>query len=441
MNNTKKVNKKLIRYSLVTVILVWIASNINWGGHNWDSILVYDSKGYYSYLPAVFIYNDLSFSFFDDIEEKYYSKYHAYDYRTKLSNDKYVNKYFAGTALLELPFFLAGHLCSWLAGLPTDGYSKYYAIAINLSSIFYLLIGLLYLERIFREFGIERGNQWIIILSIIFGTNAFVYSVVDPGMSHIYSFACINALIYHTYEFKHKNLPKDFFFICVFMGLVILIRPVNIIVILGIPFFFESADDLLRTLNQIIRLRLKALLALFVTICIGAIQLGIYKIQTGSWFIYSYQNEGFNFLKPEIANFLISYRKGYFLYTPIAFIALFGLIYLYRMNRFKFWSLNLFLFMLVYVLSSWWCWWYGGSFSSRVMLEYTVFLFVPLGILLQAIKHQIGRCLLIGLLFVLVMVCQIQIYQLRHFQIHWSDMDKKSYWENFLKIDKLIDRN
>ncbi len=42
-----------------------------------------------------------------------------------------------------------------------------------------------------------------------------------------------------------------------------------------------------------------------------------------------------------------------------------GLVYLFRRSRFAFAAWCIFSLLLVYVLSSWWSWWYGGSFSSR----------------------------------------------------------------------------
>ena len=33
-----------------------------------------DGQGYYAYLPAIFIYNDLDYTFYDDIANTYYSR-------------------------------------------------------------------------------------------------------------------------------------------------------------------------------------------------------------------------------------------------------------------------------------------------------------------------------------------------------------------------------
>ena len=162
----------------------------------------------------------------------------------------------------------------------------------------------------------------------------------------------------------------------------------------------------------------------------------LYKMQTGHYLLYSYGDESFNFSKPEIINFLISYRKGFFLYTPIALLSIFGFRTLYRENKYRAIVLSLFLLFITYVFSSWWSWWYGGSFSTRVLLEYSLFVFLPLAVLLNDSTAKIRRRLTI-LMVVLTLFSQVQIYQFRHGQIHYSDMTKELYWKNFLRIDKL----
>ena len=41
---------------------------------HWKHTIESDGKGYYAYLPAIFIYHDLSFSFINEYENKYYDK-------------------------------------------------------------------------------------------------------------------------------------------------------------------------------------------------------------------------------------------------------------------------------------------------------------------------------------------------------------------------------
>jgi hypothetical protein len=134
-------NPKYILVLIVSILIV-VSSNLNWNKDHWKGIIESDAKGYYAYLPAVFIYKDLNFEFFHKIEkEKYYDKNLFYDYRSG-AYGKTINKYYCGTALLEMPFFLTAHGLSYLINYDMDGYSKLYQVFINLSGIFYAFLGL-----------------------------------------------------------------------------------------------------------------------------------------------------------------------------------------------------------------------------------------------------------------------------------------------------------
>jgi hypothetical protein len=170
------------------------------------------------------------------------------------------------------------------------------------------------------------------------------------------------------------------------------------------------------------------------------IQLVIYKIQTGDFFIYSYNEEGFNFLSPHIIDFLFSYKKGLFVYTPVFFISLAGAYFLYRENRMRFLFLTVFLAILVYVLSSWWLWYYGGSYSQRVMIEYFAIPAMLTGYFLFNVKSVPAKRIYISILAGLLLFTIIQSEQYRVAHIHWSEMNKEKYWKVFLRVDKLIKR-
>ena len=162
-----------------------------------------------------------------------------------------------------------------------------------------------------------------------------------------------------------------------------------------------------------------------------------YKLATGNLFIYSYLGEGFNFLNPHIFEILFSFKKGLFLYTPLYLLAFTGCIYLWKSKRFMFWSWLVFFFLITYVFSSWSNWWYGGSFSSRVYVEFVPMFMMLLAFALQHSKNKVRQKLLLGAVFILIVVCQIQTFQYRYNQIHWSDMDRTKYFEVFMRIDKL----
>lgn len=431
------------RLLLIGIILLSVANNIQWGKDKYKKILESDAKGYYAYLPAIFIYQDLNFRFFDQIEEQYSNEHLYYDYRQNIEG-KFINKYYCGTAVAELPFFFIAHIHAWLTNRPMDGYSKYYPIWINVGAIAYLLLGLFFFGRILTFFQIPNHQVTFLFFTLTFGTNTFVYTVLDPGMSHIYSFAFITMFMYYGmllfqgFDQNKTTVPsfkKLFFTLSLLLGIIVLIRPINGLILLATPFLamhfdrFKAATIKLFTSPKII------IPCLFLFFGVGSIQLIIYKLQTDHFFVYSYAEEGFNFSDPHILDILFSYKKGLFLYTPLAFVSLFGLYYLIKNNQYQFWTFTIFFFILTYFLSSWWNWWYGGSFSSRVYMEYFTMLFIPMALLLKNITQ---KAVLWWVIFGLTIICQIQIYQFKYYIIHYDSMTKEKYWDNFLRVDELI---
>lgn len=425
-----------VRFSMIlsAVILVWVSANLKWGDERWNNIIGVDGNGYYAYLPAIFIYHDLSFGFFDDLRKDETRTDLSYNYRMKTDNG-IINKYFAGTALAQLPFFWMGHFANWLTGNPLDGYSVYYLIFIQVATLFYALLGQYFLMRVLREFHVPEIVNAFVIFTVVFGTSVFHYVVDEPSMSHIYSFAFVNMFVFSFLRFFKKN-GFHFLFIGMFaVGMVVLIRPVNGIVLLSLPFLAGSFNKLKNSLSYLMKQPLRFVLTLLPALFLVFIQLIIYKIQTGNFWVYSYGKESLDFSNPQMWKFLFSYRKGFFVYTPVFFLSLFGSWYFLKENVFQFFSWGVFLAIVVFVLSSWWQWYYGGSFGSRVMIEYTVYFAIPLAFLLQKNRFRKGIAVAVVLL---LFVCQIQTYQYRYGYLHWSEMNKERYWDNFLRIDKVL---
>lgn len=425
-------------YILIIVVLLFgYSAKINWGTGQWERVIQSDAKGYYAYLPAIFIYNDLNFDFYDEVDGKNaYDSTLVYEYRTEYEG-RIINKYFIGEAVILTPFFLMGHWCSSWTNSKSDGYSKPYVISITVAALFYLLLGLISLQKSLVLFGFSRVNIMISIIVVVLGTNLFYYCVGEMAVSHVYSFSFICVFIYFALQYFRTVKTKYFLWCAFFLGIIILIRPINGLIILSLPFLSTSKERFKLGLSTLGENKKVILYALIITLGIVFIQPLIYKLQTGSFFLYSYGEEGFNFASPSFLSFLFSYKKGFFIYTPIALIALFGLLFLWK-DRFRFFSLLLFLFILVYILSSWWNWYYGGSFSSRVMVDYLPFFAILLCYLFEGIHLKFIRFSVITLLFILLIVNQIQTLQYRYYLIHWSEMTKEKYWDVFLDIDSLM---
>ena len=133
-------------------------------------------RGYYSYLTAAFLRNDLGNEPF------------AYEYVQRTPNGT-LNKYFCGTAIAMAPWFAVGHGLALLDDTaPRDGYSAYEMKAISIGGWVYYLLGLLALRALFRRLSVrERVIAWL-ILGLGFATPLLQYVAIQPGWSHVYSF-------------------------------------------------------------------------------------------------------------------------------------------------------------------------------------------------------------------------------------------------------------
>lgn len=421
---------------LCTTIVVWSAANIMWSGNHYTGIIKADGKGYYAHLPAAFIYHDLNFGFFDSLQKgKYANNAYYYDYR-KESNGKTINKYFVGTSIAMLPFFGIAQGVSYLTSTDLDGYSKWYQILISVAAISYLIITLYIMALAMRKLNFNTKLIALALPVIVFGTNWYYYVISEPAMSHVYSIFFISLFVYLGIKWG-RGEGFRIYSMAILLGFIVLIRPVNGLIIFTTPLFFTSKSQFIEGIRPLWKRPWRSLLAMAFGLSIIGVQGLLYKLQTGSFMVYSYEQEGFNFSDPQIFNILFSYKKGLFLYTPILLLSLLGLVRTFRHNRWSGACLSGFLILLVYVLSSWWQWYYGGSFSSRVFIDYYILFLWPLLALFSSVsfKPKLKIATIMVVIF-LVSLCQFQTFQYRHIIIHWDGMTKETYWDSFLSIER-----
>ncbi len=425
---------------IVIVLLLIIYAGSNFTHRNWKQdvgpergVIKWDVILQYSYLPATFIYHDLSLDFTDDPE---FVNDNKFWFQSLESGNKLIVKTM-GMSYLYAPFFFMAHILAPMLGQSSDGFSSIYQFFLVFGSLFYLGLGFYCLRKLLSYWFSPRVIALTIGL-IGIGTNLYNYSSFESATAHSYLFALICMLLLAVKRWYEDPGRKASLVLGLLTGLIVLIRPLNLLLLLPLLFWGVASSDALIERGRFLVKSAPFLGLVFIGFLIPWIpQLIYWKVITGQFIYMAYTDlEGSFYLgNPHIMDFLFSFRKGWFVYTPLMLLGIFGFIPLFRINRGLFYPLLGFIIILIYVLSSWWNWWYGGGFGMRPMLDYYGLLAIPLAALISLTEKKTARKrVLISILPVLfVFVNVFQTFQYKAVLIHWDGMTKESYKTIFLR--------
>ena len=261
------------------------------------------------------------------------------------------------------------------------------------------------------------------------------YTYYDPSFSYIYSFFAITAFLYFSKKYILQKKNVDLIFVSVFLGIIILIRQINGLIIFFVPFISGSFYELRNVISSTVKKPILVLKAVVIIVLILSVQAVLWYIETGHFFVYSYQGEGFNFMKPAFGKVLFSYKKGLFVYAPLLFLSLAGLYFLaMKKDLFQFFMWIGFFLLLTYIISSWWSWSYGASFGHRAYVDFYSIFFIPLAFSFQ-FTQKWWKWAFIILCTLTIPLNLIQTKQYRSYILHWGDMNKQGYWKVFLHLE------
>ena len=415
-------------YAILFTVLTIILLSGYWKKPN--KVIYGDMQEYYSYLPAALIFHDLTTR---DIPPDFRGKY---IWSLKSPTGKRVFKFTMGMSILYAPFFGLAHLYTTLTGQEALGVSPPYKFMLIMSGFFYLIIGLFYLRKVLKKYYDDRIVA-ITLISIVIGTNLLYYSTLRITITHVYSFGLFSIFMWQTIKWYENTKFRTAIWIGLLAGIISLVRPANaLIVLFFILFSLKHKKDVISRLKLFLKEYKQIITIVFFTLLVWVPQMIYWKVQTGQFLYYSYRsNEGFFFLNPQILNSLFSYHNGWLLYTPIMIFAIFGIIILYFKRREFFWPVAVFTVLNIYILSSWWCWWFLG-FGNRAYVESYALLAIPFAEFLTIIYQSRLKVLKIVFNFVLaflIFLSSFQVWQYAHNFMHHDSMTKEMYWYIFLK--------
>jgi hypothetical protein len=370
-----------------TLILTFLVFKNNTPADRLKHVIRSDGRGYYAYLPSFFLYSDPSFTKSTEAEKRVTEANDQF-YLFKDSKGKIHNKYFPGIAVLQAPFFAMACVTSFVLGQENNGYSDIFQFFFLLGSLFYALIGIFLfyksLKLLFPEH--EKIIPWLIPIFYL-ASPLWFYAIVTPSFTHQYSFSLFGLFAFLALQIKNRSSSRLLLYFGFVTGLIVLVRPTNILVVLMLPFLMGSSKKLSAVWKELIPdsgRKIWIALAGFLSVIFFLFL--IWRWQSGEWLVWSYKGEGFNWLHPHFWANLFSFRIGLFAHTPMLLLTLLGSYYLYTKNKFQFIFWWIYFLLNMYVISAWWCWDYESTFGNRPNTEHLFFLVLPIFYLFE--KHR-----------------------------------------------------
>lgn len=411
----------IARVIVVIAVLTTLFSEQRWTNNT--DVIKSDIRGYYTYLPALFIYDDICINDPGKYPEDIW-------FVNEADKNRYI-KYSCGPALFYAPFFLVAHQLAEPLGYEANGYTTPYRFSLVMSSFAFLLLALIYLGKfLLRHFSDQATG--LALLLVFLGTNIWTYSVNEMAFPHIYSLALVSMFFYFGAKWLESPTIQRTIINGLIAGLMVLTRPVDAIFLLFFLLYGISSGAAFRERLQFIWKHIGRVVLMVICFVVAlSPQFIYYKVVLGQFFYFTYREEGFFFASPHLFDTLLSFRNGYLVYSPLMFLALLGFFFLRRVAQLKYFAITVFL-LYFYVIASWWCWWYVG-FGNRAFINVVPVLALPLTAVIDWLISKRWSYKYVLFLTVLggIVLNFFQAGQHAKGIIHWDGMTKEAYMYSF----------
>jgi len=401
--------------------------------------VTWDLFGNYIYLPLLFDRHDLilqDLSYVEAINNIHHVSPALYQF-VETQEGFFYTKYTIGWAILQLPFYLIAEAWAILGGYSTDGFSFPYQCMMHLGAFFYVVLGLYFVKKLVSNFFSDKFSALLLLL-LVFGTNLFVTQYTMTTTSHLLAFCFLSLLILRIIRYNENPSFKNAIIIGSVLGILTLIRPPDgIFGILILLWGVASWRDLKMKLRYFfIEKKSHTVGMIVIFLIVLSPQLFYWYLSTGIWLLNSYANntgEGFDLTHPHTLQFLFSFKKGWFIYTPLMILAIFGGWKMWKTNSNGI-ALVLSSLLFLYLISSWTTWWYAASFGQRAAIDMYPITIVFVGYFIQHawqsyLKYFLGTFIVLALFLNL-----IQFYQYKLQIVSDYRMTKEYYFSTFFQF-------
>ena len=368
-----------------------------------------------------------------------------------------------GSALLWLPFYAAGHLAADLSGGVTDGFSRSYIAAVAYGSALYGLFAVLLSAAIVRRLLGRSGLGAAVLVWV--GTPLLFYMYVAPGFAHANSAFAVALFLWVWLRIRDRWSSPGVIALGRSGARLPMVREQDVFFIAGPALEFgrwtwqrwRPGGSGSPAWSQVV---LRAAAGATTFLLAYAPQLASYQALNGHPFPTTKVTRKMTWTSPHFFDVLLSPEHGLFFWTPLALVAIVGLVLLaVRASRVAShrsqpdtafhrrehpdlgWIAALLLLMCglqVYVSGSVESWTVAGAFGQRRFVALTPLLTVGLAALQPPAEATVRRW--IGLAAAVVLIWW-NIGLMAQFGLHLMDRQRLSLASNtrvtFIELPRL----
>ena len=382
------------------------------------SVLSADGPGYFSYLHSIIFDGDLDFR----NEYAHWPDFSCAEC-TPLANGLMGNPYSVGPALLWAPFYLAAHALSLIvqsAGFQAsvDGYGHVYESAISIASILYVSAGSLLTYWVCRRY-FSSYSSLLAVLGMFLASSLLHYTIAAPYMSHGVSFFAVSLFLF-VWHPPGRRTYKEWALLGLSAALMTLVRWQNVLY-LGV-LTVEAISTIVAagpgrrapTLTQYIK---GGLLAAFCCAVALTPQMLVWDALYGSFIAVPHGGRFFDWIRPELLDYLFSTKNGLYTWHPITLVATLGFVPFWRRDKKVAAALLVALLLQWYLNSALVEWWGAKGFGARRFISAMPLLALGLSALTEWTTERFRRGSLIILAVVTALVGWSLLFEL---QFSWG---------------------
>ena len=338
-----------------------------------------------------------------------------------------------GTAILWAPFFALGHVAALATGAPANGLSQPYIAAVTYGSAMYGFLALLLTHAIVRR--VVGDASWIPTFVVWCGTPLLFYMYVAPGFSHACSAFAVSLFLWIWLRVRSDWTPAGAAYLGASAALMAMVREQDLFFAAG------PALDFLRWSFRgapIAAVARSAATGVFTTALVYLPQIAAYQALNGHPGPGREVARKMTWWSPHAFGVLWSTEHGLFFWTPLALVAVLGLIWL-AIGRTRHsapdasWVALVAIIMVglqIYVSGSVESWTVAGSFGQRRFVSLTPILALGLAVWTARARAASGPAprVFVGALILVLVWWNLGL--MAQFGLHLMDRQRLSLGRN-----------